>query len=205
MKIEGFIVSERGNYVGIKPEYSCLTRMISKEEYNDSLPKVNIEPGMCIKHKIKADKMGYINDWEWRRVDVYFSDNQVWLDFRFLHPTKWHKDLFKAFAKNNKDTHAEYWDVRCNDNTQRRTVYSFTTEEEARDAAKKIDRNIIPEVRYQKVINPKLVKSAVKLPFVPLFLDEYDIAKNWHDWLSNNNCPELSIDSLIKVIKLVRG
>ena len=61
MKIEGFIVSSKGGCVGIKPEYSFLTRIVSKEQYEDSFPVVNYPPGLYLR-KAAPKKIGAVDD-----------------------------------------------------------------------------------------------------------------------------------------------
>lgn len=198
MKIEGFVVSSKGGCVGIKPEYSFLTRIVSKEQYEDSFPVVNYPPGLYLR-KAAPKKIGTVDDVQFGKFDVCCSDNQVWLISHYLKPTQLEKRLFDEYSNSNKDPFVEVWNVRGNDNK----VKWFGSKELAEGFAK---FHGIKKVTHCKIRNPKLVKTAIKLPFVPLFLDEYDIAKAWQKWIEDNQdtgLPYILLETLIKAIKLV--
>ena len=196
MKIEGFIVSRNGGCVRIRPEHSFLTRIVSKEQYEDSLPVVNYSPGLYLR-KAAPKKIGTVDDVQTGKFDVCYADNQVWIISHRLRPTKLGKRLFDEYSMSNKDPFVEVWNVRDNNNK----LQWFVSEEQAEDYAKFIG---VKKTTRCKINNPKLVKTAIKLPFIPLFLEEYDIAKAWQKWIYDNYDADISLETLIKVVKLVK-
>ena len=199
MKIKGFIVSSKGGCVGIRPEYSFLTRIVSKEQYEDSFPVVNYPPGLYLRKAAPKGKIGTVDDIQFGKFDVCCADNQVWLISHYLKPTQFERRLFSEYSNSNKDPFVEVWSIRGNDDK----VNWFGDKEAAEGFAKFYG---VGKVKHCKIRNPKLVKTAIKLPFVPLFLDEYDIAMAWQKWINDNHdmgLPCILLETLMKAVKLV--
>lgn len=201
MNISGVAVQKTAEFVKIRPENSMLWTVISITEYKALLPDCNMDPGYCLKKTIKTKKLTSVTDFQLGKMDIFFRDNQVWLDFYKLHPSKYHKDLFERFSMTKKDIYAECWTV----SVLRGETFHFQYKHDAEQKMKEIDRNRIATMRYQKIVNPKSVKSVIKLPFVPFCLDNYDIARIWQSWFLTDLEIEIDLQTLITIIEVIKN
>lgn len=151
MPINRVAVQETAEFVKIRPESSILWTVVSTTEYNALLPDCNVDPGYCLKKTIKTKKLTSVTDFQLGKIDIFFRDNQVWLDFYKLHPSKHHKEMFERFSMT------------------------------------------------------KSVQSAIKLPFVPLCLDNYDIARIWQSWFLTDLKIEINIQTLLRVTEVIKN
>ena len=199
--IDGVAVQETAEFVKIRPESSVLWTVVPTAEYKALLPEYNVDPGYCLKKTIKTKKLATVTDYQLDKLDVFFADNQVWLDFHKLRPNKRHKDLFSQFSMTKKDIYAECWTVTV----FKGETYYFQYKRDAEQKLKEIDRNLVATMRYMKITNPKSVKSAIKLPFVPLCLDNYDIARIWQSWFLTDLEIEIDIKTLITIMEMIKN
>lgn len=167
-------VSVVGGLVYIRHKHKVLSSIFTRFDYDRSMPENLIEPGLIsIREfkKIKAVKFFSNKDYT-----CYYKDKQFWIKINNMAADKLRRELWRSF----KDT-GECWFVPADYNNR---AEFFATEEQAKIFVEGLGRMLKP--RHINVKNPEDFKCIVKMPWVSMLLEDYDIAKEWNEYTFDN-------------------
>lgn len=160
-----------GSLVYIRHKHKVTSTILAAYDYERSMPEELIEPGLISDRERK--KIKPVKFYEDQVCICYYKDKQFWLGLKYWKTNKLCRELWHSF----KDQ-GYCWQVPSDFN--HRAEY-FSTESEAQYFIKVSKRNVEPK---QIVINnPEDRKWIVKLPWVSLLLEDYDIAKEWDEYM----------------------
>lgn len=177
----------------IRHSHKITSTILIRSDYEKSRPeKLIIEPGLISNRERK--KIKPVKFYEDKEYVCYYKDKQFWVGIKPWKPGNIRRKLWNTY----KDT-GECWFVPADYNNR---AGFFRTEKEALDFIN--ESNSKEKPKYIRVRNPEDIKWIIKLPWVSLLLEDFDIAKEWNEYTFNNHFEYADLSDWIKIIKAFR-